>query len=182
MKIAVLIGSLRKNSFNLGLIKTMQERYAGRFQLEILNIEKLPYYNEDEENNPPMEVVEFKNKIAEVDGVLISTPEYNWSIPGILKNSLDWLSRGERVMINKPVMIIGVSTGMLGTIRAQTHLRQILASPGLNCRVLAPAGNEVLIGFANQKFNHSGKLIDEQTLTFLDEVAEKFIMFTSDHL
>ncbi|MBX6395831.1 MAG: NAD(P)H-dependent oxidoreductase [Alicyclobacillaceae bacterium] len=175
MKIVAMVGSLRRNSYNLQLVKTMQERYKDKFDLEIADIRSLPHYDQDEENNPPESVRTFKRQIADADGVLIVTPEYNWSIPGVLKNALDWLSRVDRVMINKPVMTAGVSPYMLGTVRAQLHLREILASPGISARVLPPGGNEVLITFAGEKFDESGRLVDEQTLTFLDGVVDKFI-------
>lgn len=174
MQIAALVGSLRKESYNLGLVKTMQERYRERFSLQIIEIGTLPFYNEDDENHPPESVVECKKRISQADGVLIATPEFNWSIPGVLKNALDWLSRGDKVLIDKPVMIVGVSTGMIGTLRAQQHLRQVLSSPGLCARVLPAAGNEVLINLAKQKFDETGQLADESTLMFLDEVTRKF--------
>lgn len=153
----------------------MQERYKDKFDLEILEIRALPYFDEDIENDPPDVVIAFKNKIAEANGVLIVSPEYNWSIPGVLKNALDWLSRGDRVLNNKPVMTAGVSPVTFGTVRAQLHLRQILSAPGISARVLPPGGNEILVNFAGQKFDESGRLVDEQTLTFLDGVVQKFV-------
>jgi chromate reductase len=175
MKIVALVGSLRKDSYNMQLAKTMQERYQADFELSIADIGALPHYNQDDENHPADVVHTFKKQVADADGVLIVTPEFNWSIPGVLKNALDWLSRVDRVMINKPVMIAGVSGGMMGTIRAQLQLRQMLASPGIAARVLPPAGNEVVINFASQKFDASGRLADAATLAFLDEVVKKFI-------
>nr|WP_268870269.1 MULTISPECIES: NADPH-dependent FMN reductase [Geobacillus] len=144
-------------------------------------MERLPHYNQDDELNPPEAVVSFKRQIAAADGVLIITPEYNWSVPGVLKNALDWLSRVDKVLINKPVMTAGVSGGMMGTIRAQLHLRQILQSPGLSANVLPPAGNEVLINFASQKFDESGQLIDTATIDLLDQVIEQFVQWIHTH-
>lgn len=175
IKVVAIVGSLRKDSYNLQLAKTMQERYRENLNIEIAEIRELPYFNEDIENNPPETVLSFKRKLAEADGVLIITPEYNWSVPGVLKNALDWLSRGDRVLINKPIMTAGASSVTFGTVRAQLHLRQILSAPGISARVLPPGGNEVLINFASQKFDKSGRLVDEQTLTFLDGIVEKFI-------
>jgi chromate reductase, NAD(P)H dehydrogenase (quinone) len=103
MKIVALVGSLRNESYNLQLVKTMQERYKDRFDLEIAEIRNLPHYNQDEEINPPQVVTTFKRQVADADGVLIVTPEYNWSIPGVLKNALDWLSRVDKVLVGKPV-------------------------------------------------------------------------------
>ncbi|WP_026565185.1 NADPH-dependent FMN reductase [Bacillus sp. UNC41MFS5] len=178
MKIVTIVGSLRKESYNMHLAKTMQERYQDKFDIEIADIRSLPHYDQDEENNPPQAVKEFKELIASADGVIIITPEYNWSIPGVLKNALDWASRVEKVFIGKPVMALGVTLGMLGTVRAQMHLREILAAPGVQAKILPPGGNEVLIGFANKKFNeHTGQLVDEGTLSFLDSKVEAFIGF-----
>src|SRR5690606_1025839 len=104
------------------------------------------------------------------------TAEYNWSIPGVLKNALDWLSRVDKVLIGKPVMVAGATPGMVGTIRAQFHLRDILASPGMNAKLLPPAGNEILISNAAQKFDpQTGKLSDQPTLEFIDGVVDRFI-------
>lgn len=174
MKIVALVGSIREESLNLALVKTLQERYSEKLEITIANIAKLPFYNQDEELNPSEEVKQFKQEIANSDGVLIVTPEYNWTIPGVLKNALDWLSRVDKVLIGKPVMIAGVTPGMVGTLRAQLHLRQVLSSPGLQARVLPPAGNEILINQAIPKFQ-DGRLKDEATLNFVDEVVERFI-------
>ena len=126
VKIVALVGSLRKESYNGYLAKAMQYRYQDRIDFEIADIASLPFYNQDEELNPPQVVKDFKKKVAEADGVIIITPEYNWSVPGVLKNALDWLSRVDKVLINKPVMTAGASPTALGTVRCQLHLRQIL--------------------------------------------------------
>ncbi|MCM3567337.1 NADPH-dependent FMN reductase [Neobacillus mesonae] len=178
MNIVVLVGSLRKESYNMQLAKTMQKRYKEKMNLEIADIRSLPHFDQDEENNPPQSVKEFKEAVSNADGVVIITPEYNWSIPGVLKNALDWASRVDKVFIGKPVMALGATMGMLGTVRAQMHLREILDAPGIQARILPPGGNEVLIGFAHQKFDEqSGQLVDEGTLNFLDSKVEAFIDF-----
>lgn len=175
MKIIAIVGSLRQESYNKKLAETIRDRYKQQFSLEIADISVLPYYNEDEENNPTDTVNNLKQQISNADAVLIVTPEFCWTIPGVLKNTLDWLSRGDRVMVRKPTMIAGVSGGTMGTIRAQLHLRQILASPGLQANVLPPARNEILIGPAAEKFNDDGQLVDEPTLEFIDGVISRFI-------
>ncbi|WP_042357428.1 NADPH-dependent FMN reductase [Bacillus rubiinfantis] len=178
MKLIAIVGSLRKESYNMYLAHTIQERYKDKFELEIADIRSLPYFDQDEETNPPQAVKVFKDSITSADGVLIITPEYNWSVPGVLKNALDWASRVDKVFIGKPVMTMGVTLGMLGTVRAQMHLRDVLASPGLQARVLPPGGNEILIGVAQQKFNEQiGQLSDEETLKFLDSKVAAFIDF-----
>jgi len=178
LKIAVLIGSLRQGSYNLQLANTMKERYINKLDLEIAEIRSLPFFDQDIELNPPLVVKELLRKIAAADGVLIITPEYNWSVPGVLKNAIDWLSRVDKVLIGKPVMTAGVSPGMMGTIRAQQHLREILASPGIQAKLLPPAGNEIYISSAGLKFDEStARLVDESTLRFIDRVVDNFIPF-----
>jgi len=178
LKIAALIGSLRQGSYNMQLALTMKERYINKMDLDIADIRSLPFFDQDVELNPPPAVKEFLNKVATSDGVLIVTPEYNWSVPGVLKNAIDWLSRVDKVLIGKPVMTAGVSPGMMGTIRAQLHLREILASPGLQAKLLPPAGNEIIISSAALKFDETTyRLTDEATLRHIDRVMEKFIEF-----
>lgn len=179
MKIVALVGSLRKGSFNMQLVKTIEKRYSHLFELEIADIGILPHYNEDDEKTPSEVVKQFKQQIAEADAVIISTPEFNWSVPGVLQNALDWTSRVDRPLVGKPVLPMGASQGVLGTVRAQLHLRQVLMSMGVNAKILPPAGNEIFIGAAGQKFA-DGELTDEATLTFLDTVIDKFVAFAKE--
>lgn len=176
LRIAMLVGSLRAESYNMQLAHTMRERYKDKMSVEILDIRSLPHFDQDAEQDPPQVVADFKRKIAGAQGVIIITPEYNWSVPGVLKNALDWASRVDKVFIGKPVMTLGATPGILGTVRAQLHLREILSSPGMQAKVLPPGGNEVLISLAPQKFA-GGRLVDEGTLAFLDSVVDKFIAF-----
>lgn len=173
MKIVAIAGSNGKNSNNKKLINFMKKRYEGKLDMEILDIGEIPMYNQDNELNPPHIVKEFRAKIKSSDGILISTPEYNHSIPAVLKNALDWFSRVEQVMIGKPAMVVGVSMGNLGTVKAQIHLRQILNSGGIGTLTLP--GNEVFIGTIQDKIDESGNLIDEGTIKYLDETVDNFI-------
>ena len=173
MKIVAIVGSIRKESYNLKLAKYIQTRYAERFDLEILNIKDLPHYDQDIEMNPPEVVTEFKGKVAEADAVLWVTPEFNYSIPGVLKNAIDWLSRVEKVMIGKPSWIMGATMGALGTVRAQQHLRDILFCPGVGSPLLP--GNEVYVGAVHEKIDESGNLTHESTVKFIDLVVDNFI-------
>lgn len=178
MKVAILVGSLRKESYNMRLAKTIMESFQEKAELEIVNIHELPHFDQDAEENPPEVVTQFKNKIAAADGVIIVTPEYNWSVPGVLKNAIDWASRVDKVFIGKPVMTMGATLGMLGTVRAQLHLREILSSPGVQAKVLPPGGNEVLVGNVNQKFDEqTGAFVDETTLQFIESKVQTFIEF-----
>lgn len=173
MKIIALVGSIRKDSYNHQLTAFIKQRYAGKVEVEICPLHEIPMYNQDLELEPPQIVQALKDKVAASDGVFIATPEYNHSIPGVLKNVLDWFSRGDRVLVGKPVMVVGASMGALGTIRAQIHLKQILQSGGVGALPLQ--GNEVLIGAIHTKMDEKGALIDEETLDFLDNVFESFI-------
>ncbi|MBB6450802.1 NAD(P)H-dependent FMN reductase [Geomicrobium halophilum] len=173
MKIAAIIGSTRRDSYNYKIAQHIQKRYIHQFDLEILNIGELPFYNQDTENSPSPEVVTFKQKVADADAVLWVTPEYNATIPGVLKNAIDWLSRVNQVMIGKPSWIIGASMGALGTVKAQAHLRDILFAPGLSSPVLP--GNEVVIGHVHHKLDDNGNLVDEGTVSFLDKVTENMV-------
>lgn len=175
MDIAVIVGSLRKESYNKKIAEFMVERYKDKLNLEIIPIDKLPLFNEDIENVPPIEVQEFKRKIKESDGVLFVTPEYNHSIPGGLKNALDWCSRVDRVLVNKPVFIIGASNGNVGTARCQSHLTQILNSPGIMARNLP--GTHVLIPSVQDRFNDKGSFTDERTIKYLDKSVVKFMQW-----
>lgn len=177
MKIVALVGSLRKDSYNLQLVRTIEERYHTLFDLEIANIGNLPFYNEDDELSPSAEVEKFKGMISMADAVLISTPEFNWSISGVLKNALDWLSRVDKAIAEKPVISMGVSKGGLGTVRAQLHLRQVLSA--VQAKTMSLAGNEIFVGGAGQKFE-KGELTHEVTLQFIDEVMERFIAFVKE--
>lgn len=173
MKIIALNGSIRKQSFNGMLINFMKERYAGKLDIELLSIDELPHYNQDNELEPGEAVTQFKQVIAAADGVLIATPEFNASISGVLKNALDWISRVDHVMAGKPTMVIGATMGTLGTVRAQIHLRQILASMGVDAPVLP--GNEVLVSTVHEKFNEKGELIDESTIQYFDTVVNNYL-------
>lgn len=173
MKVVALVGSIRKESYNLKLAKYIQQRYQGRLDIEILNIKDLPYYDQDIENDPPAIVTEFKRKVAGADAVLWVTPEYNHSISGVLMNAIDWLSRVDKVLIGKPSWIVGASMGLLGTVRAQGHLRDILFSPGVSSPLLP--GNEVYVGAVHEKMDEQGNLTHKPTIEFFDSVVENFI-------
>ncbi|MFD3270753.1 NADPH-dependent FMN reductase [Paenibacillus dendritiformis] len=173
MNIVALVGSNRTESYNLKLAAYMQKRYQERIDIDIVSIKELPFYNQDIENNAPAEVKEFVQKVGAADAVLWVTPEYNYSIPSVLKNAIDWLSRGEKVLVGKPSWIVGASMGTLGTVRAQEHLRDILFSPGVSSPLLP--GNEVYVGSVHEKIDDSGTLIHEPTIAFLDSVVDNFV-------
>ncbi|WP_347941445.1 NAD(P)H-dependent oxidoreductase [Peribacillus simplex] len=179
MKVVAIVGSIRKESYNLKLAKYIQTRYQDRFDLEILNIRDLPFYDQDIENDPPLVVKEFKSKVAEADAVLWVTPEYNSTIPGVLGNAIDWLSRVDKVLIGKPSWIMGASMGQLGTVKAQLHLREILFALGISSPLLP--GNEVYVGAVHDKIDNEGRLTHESTVQFIDTVVDNFISWYNHH-
>ncbi|WP_394003720.1 NADPH-dependent FMN reductase [Luteimonas sp. WGS1318] len=128
-RIAVIVGSLRRDSFNRQLADVLVERAPDTLALHRVEIGDLPLYNQDDDDAPHAHVLRLKREIAQADGVLFVTPEYNRSIPGVLKNALDHASRpyGESSWAGTPAGIVGVSVGAIGTAAAQQHLRTILA-------------------------------------------------------
>ena len=154
-------GSLRRGSYNTSLLRAAAEMVPPDAILEIFGIEGIPLFNQDLEKSPPAVVKEFKAKIKAADAVLIVTPEYNYSIPGFLKNAIDSASRpyGDNAFDGKPVAFMGASIGMLGTARAQYHLRQ--SCVWLNMYPLNSP--EVMVPFAQDKFDANGKLTDSKT-------------------
>jgi chromate reductase len=127
MKTIVLMGGISRNSLNRRLFEEMAHLNETSLEFTVADIESLPFYSQDIENDPPASVLKFKELIASVNAILIVTPEYNRSIPGVLKNALDWGSRpwGQNSWTGKPTAVIGAATGATGTFGAQQHLRQI---------------------------------------------------------
>jgi chromate reductase len=177
-KISILgfAGSLRKDSYNKSLLRAAQEMVPEDATLEIFDLEKIPSFNQDLEKQPPEKVKEFKTKIRAADAILIATPEYNYSIPGVLKNAIDNASRpyGDNAFDGKPVAIMGASIGMLGTARAQYHLRQSMVF--LNMYPLNQP--EVMVPFAQEKIDRNGKLTDQKTREKIKELLEALVLWT----
>ncbi len=161
-------GSLRRDSYNRALLQFGYELMPEGMTLEIFDLSAIPLYNPDvEQEGFPESVERFRQRIARADAVLIATPEYNHSIPGVLKNALDWASRPPDIPVwGKPAAIIGVSTGLFGTVRAQSHLRQILTA--LNMPTVSKP--EVMVPLAREKFDSSGCLTDENSIRFYREL------------
>ena len=128
-KISILgvVGSLRKDSYNKALMQVAVESVPPGGTLEVFDLSGIPPFNEDDMEKVPQIVADFKRRIRDADAILFATPEYNYSIPGVLKNAIDWASRpaGDNAWDGKPCAIMGASTGMIGTARAQYHLRQV---------------------------------------------------------
>ena len=163
LKILGIAGSLRKASYNRAALRAAQKLAPQEATIETFELDGIPGFNQDEERNPPPRVVELKRRIREADAILFVTPEYNYSIPGVLKNAIDWASRpyGDSAWNGKPVAIMGASIGLFGTARAQYHLRQCFVF--LN---MYPVNHpEVMIGSAANRFDAQGNLTDEQSKT-----------------
>lgn len=177
-KISILgfAGSLRKGSYNKALLRAALEMVPAGAALEIFDLEGIPPFNQDLENQPPEKVKEFKAKIRAADAILIATPEYNYSIPGLLKNAIDNASRpyGDNAFDGKPVAIMGASIGMLGTARAQYHLRQSLVF--LNMYPLNQP--EVMVPFTQEKIDQNGQVTDQKTREKIKELLEALVIWT----
>jgi chromate reductase len=172
VKIAGFGGSLRKGSFNRMLLNAATSLMPEHSTLEIAEISDIPLFNQDLEKNMPPAVVEFKRKISAADGVLISTPEYNYSVPGFLKNVIDWGSRpyGESCFESKPVALMSAG-GRLGGARAQYSLRQSFVF--LNMRQFNMP--EVFVMNPADKFDENGNLKDEGVRENIRQLLQRFV-------
>lgn len=173
MKIAAISGSFRQNSINTGLLKAFQSIAPEGVEVEIVSYRDIPLYDQDvNDRGLPESVVIAGEKLAVADAIIVATPEYNYSIPGVLKNAIDWFSRLPVIPFDgKPVAILGASPSFMGTARAQIHLRESLQY--LNPRILNKP--EVLVNNAFEKFDEAGKLTDENTKAHLKALLEALI-------
>ncbi len=165
MKVVGLSGSLRRGSFNSAVLRAAQAMAPEGMTIETAEIGDLPLYNDDlRAAGYPPPVERLRSELAGADAVLFVTPEYNYSIPGVLKNAIDWASRPPNQPFDgMPVAIMGASPGLLGTARAQYHLRQMLVF--LNAFPLNKP--EVMIGQAGSKIDENGSITDEPTREFI---------------
>ncbi len=172
-RILGISGSLRKASFNSGLLRAAQTVTQPGVEISIFDIREIPFYDGDvEAEGDPQPVIDLKNAIRQSDGVLFATPEYNWGTSGALKNAIDWASRdkGEGSLMGKPATIVGAG-GRSGTARAQIQLQQTLAETG--SLVLAKPGL-LVAAFAPMKFDDNGDLVDDETKHLLGSHLEEF--------
>lgn len=173
IKILGFAGSLRKNSYNKMLLRAATELVPTEAVLEVFDLNGIPLFNQDLETDLPQRVREFKAKIRGSDAILIATPEYNFSVPGVLKNAIDWASRPypDNSFEGKPVAVMSASIGMLGGARAQYHLRQSFVFLNMY-PVNLP---EVIVTFASQKFDLNGRLIDEASRKYTKQLLENLV-------
>jgi chromate reductase len=165
-----IAGSLRKDSWNKGALRAAQQLCPEGAKLELYDIAGLPLFNQDEEKNPTAAVADFKKAIRAADAILISTPEYNYGMPGVLKNALDVASRpyGDSAWNGKPCAIMSAAASMGGGVRSQYQLRQAFVFLNLDA-VLQP---EVAIGNAMQRFDAQGNLTDETSKKLIGQLLQ----------
>jgi chromate reductase len=176
VRILGIAGSLRRASYNRAALRAATQLVPQDAALEIFELDGIPGFNQDEERNPPAKVAELKKRIRAADAILIVTPEYNYSVPGVLKNAIDWASRpyGDSAWSGKPAAIMGASIGTIGTARAQYHLRQMFVF--LN---MFPINQpEVMIGNASERFDAQGNLTDEKTKDFIRKLLQSLVEWT----
>ena len=173
LRVLGFAGSLRAGSYNGALLRAARELAPPGLRIEIYASIELPLFNEDiEAQGDPEPVAAFKAAIGDADALLIATPEYNYGVPGVLKNAIDWASRphGRGPLDGKVAGIVGASVGMVGSARAQQQLRQAFAFTN----TLAMLQPEVLVSRAHQKFDRDGRLSDEATRKFLRQYLQTF--------
>jgi chromate reductase len=176
--IAVVVGSLRKDSINKKLAAALEMLFPPEFTFTPVQIDDLPLYNQDNDGHPPAPVMRLKSQISAAQGVLFVTPEYNRSIPGVLKNALDHGSRpyGDSAWNGKPAGVIGASIGSTGTALAQQHLRNILAY--LNMPTLGQP--EAFIQHKDGMYDDTGKL-SEASRKFLQSWVDAYVTWVKEH-
>jgi len=176
MRILGIAGSLREGSYNRAALRAAQTLAPEGVTIETFDIKGLPGFSQDDETNPPTQVVELKQRIRDADAILFVTPEYNYSIPGVLKNAIDWASRpyGDSAWTRKPVAIMGASVGTQGTARAQYHLRQMFVF--LN--MYAVNQPEVMISQAHKHFDTDGNLTDDGAKKLIRQLLEELVLLT----
>lgn len=179
IKGALVVGSLRKESFSRMVAKTLIAVAPKSVSLEILEIGQLPMYNQDLDESPPSEWTEFRNRLKHFDAVIFVTPEYNRSVPGVLKNAIDVASRpyGHSVLNGKPGAVISVSVGALGGFGANHHLRQSLVF--LNVPTMPQP--EAYIGEAAKIFEANGNLKSESSRVFLKDFMSAFVKWVDQN-
>lgn len=181
MKILGIVGSLRRGSYNRMLMNAAKPLLAKGSSLELADISQLPLYSEDlhTQQEFPESVQKLRSQISQADALLISTPEYNYSVSGVLKNAIDWASVSPDTPLKlKPVAIMGASLSPFGTVRAQMHLRDILFGAGAETLYKV----EVLVASAKEKFDDSGTLVDADSKKFLTHLLEALEEWSQAHM
>ena len=174
-KLIGIVGSNAKSSTNRMLLQYMKKAFADKATIELLEIDAFPLFNKPAFDQLPPVVIEVAAKIVQAQGVIISTPEYDHTIPAALNNALAWLSYGIYPFVDKPVMITGASYGVLGSSRAQQHLRQILDAPELKARIMP--SSEFLLGHSLKAFDETGNLVNAENKIKLSKLFDEYLSF-----
>jgi chromate reductase len=171
-----ILGSLRRESYNRGAMRAATQLVPAGARIDVFELDGIPGFNQDDEQHPPAKVVELKRRIRAADALLFVTPEYNYSIPGVLKNAIDWASRpyGDNAWYGKPAAIMGASIGGIGTARCQYHLRQVFVF--LNVHPINEP--EVMIGRAAERFDAQGDLRDETSKKLIRQLLQNLVDWT----
>lgn len=174
--VAVVVGSLRKESYNLKLARALEKLSAGKMKFNFVSIGDLPLFNQDMESNRPDSVLKLKKDIESADAVLFVTAEYNRSVPGVLKNAIDWASRpyGQSSWARKPAAICGASPGAIGSALAQQHLHAITGGY-LDMNVMGQP--EVYLAFKEGLIDSDGNVTNDDTKKFLQGFVDRFAAF-----
>jgi chromate reductase len=176
VRILGIAGSLRSKSYNRAALRAAQRLVPRGALVDVFDLQGIPPFNQDEEARPPARVVELKKAVRAADAILFVTPEYNYSVPGVLKNAIDWASRphGDNAWDDKPVAVMGASIGTLGSARAQYHLRQTFVF--LNMHPLNQP--EVMISNAARRFDEQGELVDQTTIDLISQLLKNLVAWT----
>lgn len=178
--VAIIVGSLRRDSSNLKLAKALAKLGQSKFQASFIRIDDLPLFNQDIESPMPAPVARIKGEIEAADAVLFVTPEYNRSVPGVLKNAIDWASRpyGKSSFSGKPAAIAGTSPGAIGAAVAQNHLRSIV-SGFLDMKLMGQP--ELYLTFKENMIDADGTVADDNTRKFLQTYADRLAAWIETH-
>jgi chromate reductase len=173
LKILGIAGSLRKASYNRGALRAAQQLCPEGAKIEAFELDGIPPFNQDEEKHPPQKVIEFKQRIRSADAILFVTPEYNYGLPGVLKNAIDWASRpyGDNAWNGKPCALMSAAMSMGGGIRAQYQLRQSFVFLNMDA-VVQP---EVAINNVGERFDEQSNLKDETSKKLIAQLLQNLV-------
>ena len=174
-EIVAIVGTNSDESTNRKLLKFIAKHFQNKAKIELIEIKDLPFFDKPANYEVLPEIQKLSEKIDQSDGVIISTPEYDHSVPASLLNALAWLSYKTFPFVDKPVMIVGASYGTLGSSRAQNHLRQVLDSPEIKARTMP--SNEFMLGHSLEAFDEDGNLVYEDKVEELEKIFNEFMVF-----
>lgn len=172
IRILGIAGSIRKASYNKSVLRAAQKLVPADASIEIFELDGIPGFNQDEEQNPPQKIADLKAKAKAADAILFVTPEYNYSFPGVLKNAIDWASRpyGNSAWAGKPVAVMGASVGVIGTARAQYHLRQTFVFLDMD-----PVNQPEVMINAPKSLDEQGNLTDDKAKELITKLLENLV-------